>query len=82
MQDSDSIHSNTGTQVTLLEKYLQKAIMIFSELNSLLISEQDGFAKGLSWTTNIFMECGRHANSLENEKSVGVAYTDFRNVFD
>ncbi|CAI2723640.1 unnamed protein product [Schistosoma spindalis] len=73
--------SLTSVVVEIL-KIVKKAIMTFVETNNLLSSEQHGFKKGLSSTTNLLIAREYWTKTLDNGNLVDVVYIHFSKAFD
>ena len=66
----------------VFEKIICAAIVCFLTRNNLITQQQHGFVRGRSCQTNILLCLERWTESLDNNKSVDVAYFDYAKAFD
>ena len=72
----------TSVICKVFEKIICAAMLQFLTLNNLVSPQQHGFVKGRSCQTNILLCLERWTESLDNNKSVDVAYFDYAKAFD
>ena len=66
----------------VFEKIIVAAIISFLTVNNLITPQQHGFIRGRSCQTNILLCLEKWTESLDNNKSVDVAYFDYSKAFD
>ena len=72
----------TSVVCKVFEKLICATILSFLTRNELVTSQQHGFIKGRSCQTNILLCLERWTASLDQGKSVDVAYFDYAKAFD
>ena len=65
-----------------MERVIAKQIYVHLLENNLLSSAQHGFVKGRSTCTNLFDAVNDWTLTVQNKKSVTIAYIDFSRAFD
>ena len=72
----------TSVVCKVLERIICSAILAFLAANDLISQQQHGFVRGRSCQTNILLCMEKWTDSVDNGKSVDIAYFDYAKAFD